>query len=75
MPKIREILLKLGGFKYAQSMYLNMGYYQKKKSKDTSNICMIIIPWENYRYKHLPIGVSNFLEIFQGENEQNVTWI
>ena len=46
-PKIIEMLLKLEGFQYATSLYLNMGYYHIWLSKNASNLCTIIILWEN----------------------------
>ena len=64
-PKIREMLLKLEGFKYAMSMDLNIGYYHIHPSKETRNLCNIILPQEKYGYKRLPMGVSNSPEIFQ----------
>ena len=45
MPKINEMLLKLEGFKYATSLYLNTGYYHMRLSNISSNLCRIIIPW------------------------------
>ena len=65
MPKILDILLNLEGFQYAISLDLNMGYYHIRISKQASNICTIILPWGNYRYKRLTMGVSNSPEIFQ----------
>ena len=65
MPKIREMLLNLEGFQYATSLDLNMSYYRIRLSKQASNLCMIILPWGNYRYKHLTMGVSKSPEIFQ----------
>ena len=59
MPKIREMLLNIEGFKYALSLYLNMGYYHIRLSEQDSNICTIILPWVKYRYKRLPMGDSN----------------
>ena len=47
MPKINDILLKLEGFQYAKSLDLNMGYYHIRLSKNASNFCTIILPWEN----------------------------
>ena len=47
MPNINEILLKLEGFQYAMSLDLNMGYYHIHISNNTSNLCTIIMPWEN----------------------------
>ena len=63
MPKINEMLLKLEGFKYAASLDLNTGCFHIQLRKNVSNLCTIIIPWRKYRYKLLPMGVSNSQEI------------
>ena len=47
MPKINEMLLKLEGFQYAASLYLNMVYYHIQIRENASNLCTIILPWEN----------------------------
>ena len=65
MPNINGMLLKLEGFQYDMSLDLNMGYYHIRLSKNSSNLCTIIIPWVKYRYKRLPMGVANFPDIFQ----------
>ena len=59
IPKIREMILKLEGFKYATSLDLNMGYYHIRIRKEASNISMIILPCRNHKYKRLPTGVCN----------------
>ena len=65
MPKIREMLLNIEGLKYTSSIDLNMGYYHIRLSEQDSNLCTIILKWGKYRYKRLPMGVSNSPEIFQ----------
>ena len=57
MPKINEMLLKLEGFKYAMSLDLNMGYYHIQIIENTSNLCMVILPWGKYCYKRIPMRV------------------
>ena len=52
-------------FQYARSLDLNMGYYHIQLSKNASTLCEIILSWEKYCYKRLPMGVSNSLYIFQ----------
>ena len=47
------------------SLDLNMGYYHIFLIKQARNLCTIILHWGQYRYKRLPIGVSNYLDIFQ----------
>ena len=61
MPKLNEMLFKLEGFQYATSLDLNMGYYNIRISKNSSNLCTIILPWVKYQYKRLIIGVANSL--------------
>ena len=59
------MLLELEGFHYDTSLDLNMGYYHIRLSENESNLCMIILPKGKYRYKRLPMGVSNSPCIFQ----------
>ena len=42
-----------------------MGYYCIRLSKESSNLCTVILLWVKYRYKRLTLGVSNSLDIFQ----------
>ena len=65
MPKIGEILLNSEGFQYATSLDLDMDFYHIRIRKETSNLCTIILPRGNYKYKYLPMGVCNSLDIFQ----------
>ena len=65
MPKIREMLLNIEGFKYASSLVFNKGYYHIRLSKQASNLCTIILLWGKYRYKRLTMGVSNSPDMFQ----------
>ena len=48
MPKINEMLLKLEGFQYTTSLDLNIGYYHIQLSENSSNLCVIILPWGKY---------------------------
>ena len=59
------MLLELEVFQYAMSLVLNMGYYNIRLSKNASNLCTIIIPWEGYHYKCLPMVIANSPDIFQ----------
>ena len=65
MQKINKILFKLEGFQYAMSLDLNMGYYHIQLIKNASNLCTIILPWGEYQYKRLQIGVAISPDIFQ----------
>ena len=63
MPKINELLLKLEVFCCDMLLDLNMVYYHIQLSENISNLCTIILPWENYRYKLLLMGVDNYSDI------------
>ena len=69
MTNINKLLLKMEGFQYATWLVSNMGYYKVWLSEDTSNLCTIIIPWGKYRYKRLPMEITNYPDIF------NVKWM
>ena len=42
MPKINEILLKLGCFQYAASLDLNVGYYHIRLTEDARNFYVLL---------------------------------
>ena len=48
MPKIREILLKLEGCKYATPLDLNVVYYHSCLSEEESKLSTIIQTWGKY---------------------------
>ena len=47
MQKISEMLLKLEGFQYTTPLNLDMGYYYIQLIEKSSNLCTIILLWEN----------------------------
>ena len=65
MSKISEMLLKLEGFQYAMSLYLNLKYSHILLRKNASSLCTIILLRGKYQYKHLSMGVTNSTNIFQ----------
>lgn len=65
IPKIQELMLLLEGFMFATSLDLNTGYYHIKLTPNSKNLCTILLPWGKYRYKRLPMGLSNSPDIFQ----------
>ena len=58
MPKTNELLLKLEGFNYTTSPFLQNGILLDPK-KNASNIRTITLPWVKYYYQHLPMVVIN----------------
>ena len=66
MPKKQEMILNPEVFKYATSLYFNIGYYHIRLNTNVINICTIILPWGKYKYKRIPMGVCNSPDIFRG---------
>ena len=58
------------GFKYATSLYFNMGYYHIRLMRDAINICGMILQWGKCKYKQLSIGVCNPQDISQREKNK-----
>jgi hypothetical protein len=61
------MIRSMEGFTFASALDLNMGYYHIKLNADAQNLCNIVFPWENHKYKRLPMGIKIawFLIIFQ----------
>jgi hypothetical protein len=67
IPKISTTLQELGGFTYATTLDLNMGYYTIRLDPTAAKICTIIFPWGKYSYQRLPMGFAGLPDIFQVE--------
>jgi hypothetical protein len=65
IPKINDLLPKLEGFFLAISLDLNMGYYHIGLTPKASSLCSIVLPWHNYEYLRLPMGLCNRPDLFQ----------
>jgi len=65
IPKIQDVLQKLGGFTFATSLDLNMGYYTIKLTPESSRLCTIVFPFGKYQYQCLPMGVAGSPDVFQ----------
>ena len=42
-----------------------MGYYGMGLDKTSKEICMIVVPWELYQYKSIPMGMVIANDVFQ----------
>jgi hypothetical protein len=65
IPKISTVLQELEGFTYATALDINMGYYTIRLDPDASKICTTILPWGEYSYLRLPMGLACSPNIFQ----------
>ena len=67
IPKIQDLLNDLGGFTYATSLDLNMGYYTIRLTPQASKLCTIVFPFGTFEYLRLPMGVKTSPSIFQSK--------
>ena len=67
IPKIQDLLNDLGGFTFATSLDLNMGYYTIRLTPNASKLCTIIFPFGTYQYLRLPMGIKTSPSIFQSK--------
>ena len=60
-----EILTSIGGFLFATSLDLNMGYPSIPLDEAAKQILTIIVPFGSYECLMLPMGVMPAWDIFQ----------
>ena len=65
IPKIKDLLQNLTGFRYATAIDLSMGYYSIPLSEKAQQLTSFLLPWGKYRYKRLPMGVKVATDVFQ----------
>ena len=71
IPKTQDLLQRLGGFTYASSLDLNMGYWHIELNEKSSEHYKIVLPYTfgKHRYKRLPMGVASSPDIFQEKKQ------
>ena len=57
--------MRLEGFRYGTTIYLNMGYYHIQLSAKSKELCTIFTQWGKCKYQQLPMGLCNSPDIFQ----------
>jgi hypothetical protein len=60
-----EIFHSVGGFVYATSLDLNMGYLHMKLAQSACNILTVVMSFGFYKCTTLPMGVMPATDIFQ----------
>ena len=56
LPKIKELLQKLQGFKWATAIDLSMGYYHIPMDEYSQGLLGTVMPWGLYQYLPYPAG-------------------
>jgi hypothetical protein len=68
LPKIQDLLRKIGKFKYATTLDLVMGFYNMTMDEEAQRICTLILPWGKYRLTEITNGPSHSTGCVPGEN-------
>jgi hypothetical protein len=65
LPKVQDLLRKIGKFKYATTLDLVMGFYNIRMDEEAQRICTLILPWGKYRLTRLAMGLVIASDVFQ----------
>ena len=58
LPRIQDVLTRRKGYKYFTKLDISMCYYTFQLDEASSNMCVIVTPFQKYRYLRLPMGLS-----------------
>jgi outer membrane phospholipase A len=61
------MIRSIEGFTFASELDLYMGYYHIKLDHDADDqkLCTTVLPWGEYNYKRLPMGIKIAPDVFQ----------
>jgi RNase H-like domain found in reverse transcriptase/Reverse transcriptase (RNA-dependent DNA polymerase) len=75
ISRIQDLLLKLEGFQYATSLDHNMGYYHIELTPFSKSLCTILLPFGQYEYQRLPMGLCKSPDILQEKMSNLVDYL
>ncbi|KAE9265706.1 hypothetical protein PR003_g32372, partial [Phytophthora rubi] len=65
VPKIREILLRLGKAKCMTTLDANMGYFARRIALQSRAATAFCLPFGKFQFKRLPMGISTVPDEYQ----------
>ena len=65
LPSIPEIMQRRQGFKFITKVDIVMGCYTFEIDEASQHLCVISTPYGLYKYKRLPMGITNSPDFFQ----------
>lgn len=65
LPRIIDQLQQLENFASATVLDLSQGFYTICLDEESQKLCTTILPWGNYAYRRMPMGVACAPDMFQ----------
>ena len=65
MPRVDEMIDKLGSARYITTLDLSRGYWQVPVSKDSRPLTAFVTPYGLYQFKVMPFGLNGVPATFQ----------
>ena len=70
IPVIQDVIMRRAGYKYLTKLDLTMQYYALELDEEGKDLCTIITPFGEYRYRRLPMGLKISPNIAQSIMEE-----
>ena len=65
LPRIQDVLHRRPNYQYFTKIDLSMCYYTFELDEKSKNTCVVVTPFGKFRYKRLPMGVSQAPDLCQ----------
>jgi Reverse transcriptase (RNA-dependent DNA polymerase) len=65
LPRIQDVLHRRPNYQYFTKIDLSMCYYTFELDEKSKNMCVVVTPFGKFRFKRLPMGISQAPDLCQ----------